>query len=61
MIIIKLTQCQRPQSSSPSVYDLKFPDMVFKPVELNIVDRVLIYAMIHKLPSVENDISVFLA
>ena len=34
--------------------------MVFKPVELNLVDRFLIYAMVHKLSSVEHDTWIFL-
>ena len=37
-----------------------FSHVVFKPVELNLADKFLIYAMVHKLSSVEPDIWFFL-
>ena len=38
---------------------LKISGTLFKSVELNLVDRFLIYAMVHKLSSVEHEVGIF--
>ena len=39
---------------------LKAENVVFKPVELNLVHRFVIFAMVHKPSSVKHDIWIFL-